>query len=111
MRVKDLDFPRHAITVRDGKGRKDRETLLPLTCGAALNDHLEKVRRQHENDLSNGLGRAPLPNALQRKYPNADRQWGWQYVFPASSHYTDPHTGIRRSSPKSCVEASRGRKG
>ena len=95
LRVKDLDFQRNEITVRDGKGRKDRLTLLPATCVAALNDHLERVRRLHDNDLRNGLGRAPLPDALQRKYPNADRQWGWQFVFPASSHYTDPRTGIR----------------
>jgi integron integrase len=95
MRVKDVDFPRNAITVRDGKGRKDRVTLLPLTCVAGLDEHLEKVRRQHENDLRSGLARAPLPNALQRKYPNADRQWAWQYVFPAASHYTDACTGIR----------------
>jgi len=94
-RVKDLDFQRNEITVRDGKGRKDRVTLLPTTCAPALNDHLERVRRLHENDLRNGLGRAPLPDALQRKYPSADRHWGWQFVFPASSHYTDARTGIR----------------
>jgi integrase len=86
MRVKDLDFHRNEITVRDGKGRKDRVTLLPVTCTHALNDHLEGVRRLHEDDLRNGLGRAPLPDALRRKYTNADRQWGWQFVFPASSH-------------------------
>ena len=73
MRVKDLDFQRHEITVRDGKGRKDRVTLLPATTTSALNDHLERVRRLHEQDLLNGLGRAALPDALKRKYPNADR--------------------------------------
>jgi integrase len=94
MRVKDLDFQRNEITVRDGKGRKDRVTLLPATCAPALNDHLAGVRQLHLNDLRNGLGRAALPDALSRKYTNADREWGWQFVFPASSHYTDSRTGI-----------------
>jgi integron integrase len=80
MRIKDLDFRRNEITVCDGKGRKDRVTLLPTTCRPALNDHLEAVRQLHENDLRKGLGRAPLPDALARKYPSADRQWGWQFV-------------------------------
>ncbi|HEY3122074.1 MAG TPA: integron integrase, partial [Vicinamibacteria bacterium] len=79
LRVKDLDFQRNEIIVRDGKGRKDRVTVLPATCMPALNDHIDGVRRLHENDLRNGLGRAPLPDALGRKYPNADRQWGWQF--------------------------------
>jgi integron integrase len=95
MRVKDVDFERNEITARDGKGQKDRVTMLPASCKQPLLDHLAKVRRQHEHDLRQGLGRAPLPGALSRKYPNADRQWGWQYVFPASSHYTDRHTGVR----------------
>ena len=95
MRVKDIEFERNEITVRDGKGQKDRVTMLPASCKQPLLDHLAKVRRQYEDDLRQGLGRAPLPGALARKYPNADRQWGWQYVFPASSHYTDRHTGVR----------------
>jgi len=95
MRVKDIEFDRNEITVRDGKGQKDRVTMLPASCKQPLRDHLAKVGRQHEDDLLQGLGRAPLPGALARKYPNADRQWGWQYVFPASSHYTDRHTGVR----------------
>jgi integron integrase len=94
-RVKDIAFESNEITVRDGKGRKDRVTMLPVSCKQPLLDHLAKVRRQHEDDVRQGLGRAPLPGALARKYPNADRQWGWQYVFPASSHYTDRHTGVR----------------
>jgi len=94
-RVKDIAFEHNEITVRDGKGRKDRVTMLPVSCKQPLLDHLAKVRRQHEDDLRQGLGRAPLPGALARKYPNADRQWGWQYVFPASSYYTDRHTGVR----------------
>jgi integron integrase len=95
LRIKDIELERNEITVRDGKGQKDRVTMLPASCRQALVDHLAKVRRLHENDVRQGLGRAPLPGALVRKYPNADRQWGWQYVFPASSHYTDRHTGVR----------------
>jgi len=95
LRVKDIEFDRNEITVRDGKGQKDRVTMLPASCKQPLLDHLAKVRRLHEEDLRQGLGRAPLPGALARKYPNGDRQWGWQYVFPASSHYTDRHTGVR----------------
>jgi len=95
LRVKDIEFERNEITVRDGKGQKDRVTMLPASCKQPLLDHLAKVRRLHENDLRQSLGRAPLPDALARKYPNAEREWGWQYVFPASSHYTDRHTGVR----------------
>jgi len=95
MRVKDIDFTRNEITVRDGKGRKDRVTMLPTSCKEALLQHLEKVRRLHQSDLDQGLGQAPLPDALDRKYPNADRSWGWQYIFPASSHYTDRCTHRR----------------
>jgi len=95
LRVKDLDFQRLEIIVRDGKGGKDRLTVLPATCRQELIDHLERVRQQHGEDLGRGLGRAPLPGALARKYGNADREWGWQYVFPASSHYTDRRTGVR----------------
>jgi integron integrase len=95
MRVKDIDFERNEITVRDGKGQKDRVTLLPALCKQQLVDHLKKVGELHENDLRLGLGRAPLPDALARKYSSADRQWAWQYVFPASSHYTDRRTGTR----------------
>lgn len=85
LRVKDLDFRRGEITVRDGKGRKDRRTMLPEALRQPLQGHLWQVREQHEADLALGLGRAPLPDALVRKYPSADREWGWQWVFPASS--------------------------
>jgi integron integrase len=95
MRVKDVDFERNEITVRDGKGQKDRVTVLPGSCKQPLLDHLEAVHRLHQADLSKGLGHSPLPDALTRKYPGADRQWSWQFVFPASSHYTDRRTGIR----------------
>ena len=94
LRVKDIDLQRNEITVRNGKGQKDRVTMLPQSVQAALIEHLDDVRCQHEADLRNGLGRAPLPYALARKYPTADREWGWQYVFPATRHYIDRHTGV-----------------
>ena len=84
LRVKDLDFERRQITVNDGKGRKDRITVLPERWRQPLIDHLERVRRQHESDLAAGYGGATFPPALERKYPNAPREWGWQYVFPAT---------------------------
>jgi integron integrase len=95
LRVKDIDFERNEIVVRDGKGQKDRVTMLPVACRRQLLDHLAKVGQLHEDDLRLGMGRAPLPDAVARKYPGADRQWAWQYVFPASSHYTDRQTGVR----------------
>ena len=95
LRVKDLDFGRGEILVRDGKGQKDRITMLPAALHEPLQQHLRAVRRQHEADLRAGLGRAPLPYALARKYPNADREWGWQWVFPASAHYADSRTEIQ----------------
>jgi glycosyltransferase involved in cell wall biosynthesis len=90
----DVDFARNEITVRNGKGGKDRVTMLPGSARDALLAHLERTRELHQNDLRKNQGRAPLPDALLRKYPNADREWGWQYIFPASSHYTDSATGI-----------------
>jgi integron integrase len=95
MRVKDLDFERDEIAVRDGKGQKDRVTMLPASVKQPLLDHLDRRRQLYLNDLRMGLGRAPLPHALARKYPNADSLWPWQYVFAASTHYTDRHTGVR----------------
>ena len=95
LRVKDIDFLRNEITVRDGKGRKDRVTMLPARAKEPLEAQLAKVRKLHQADLRKGLGRALLPDALLRKYPNADREWCWQYVFPASTHYTDSVTGVR----------------
>ena len=95
LRVKDVDFARNELTVRDGKGAKDRVTMLAESCRKDLLAHLERLRRAHAEDLARGLGRAPLPGALSAKYPSADREWGWQYVFPASSYYTDRRTGIR----------------
>jgi integron integrase len=95
LRVKDLDFGRGEISVRQGKGQKDRVTVLPGALLEALQDHLRRVRQQHDADLKSGLGQPPLPDAPARKYPNAAREWGWQWVFPASSHYLDRKTGSR----------------
>lgn len=96
LRVKDIDFDRNEITVRDGKGRKDRRTVLPHHCKDALGAHLEEVRIQHDADLRQGCGSVALPTAVARKYPNAAREWPWQWVFPATRHYTDRDTGARR---------------
>jgi len=95
LRVKDVDFEQNEITIRDGKGAKDRVSVLPDSCRRDLLGHLERTRRIHEADLRRGLGRAPLPFALAEKYRGADRAWCWQYVFPASSFYTDRHTGLQ----------------
>lgn len=95
VRVKDLDFDRCEIIVRDGKGARDRVTMLPQSLIDPLGGHLRDVRRTHGRDLAAGLGRVPMPTALARKYPNDDRRWIWQWVFPAASHYTDRETGIR----------------
>jgi integron integrase len=96
LRVKDIDFSRNQIVVRAGKGNKDRHTMLPAAAKQPLLRHLQAVKRQHEEDLNQGLGGVSLPNALERKYPNASKEWGWQWVFPATSHYTDRVTGERR---------------
>lgn len=86
---------RQEVRVREGKGRKDRVTMLPSAVREPLRAHLDKVRQQHAGDLARGLGRAPLPDALARKYLTADREWTWQWFFPASSHYVDRRTGVR----------------
>ena len=96
LRVKDLDFAMNQIVVRNGKGKKDRITVLPENPKSLLKEHLVYVRQLHQSDLAKGYGRVYLPNALARKYPNADRQWGWQYVFPAKILSTDPRSGIKR---------------
>jgi integron integrase len=96
LRVKDVDFDRREITVRDGKGRKDRVTLLPDALAAELGSQLARGRRLHETDLLEGGGLSWLPDALERKYPGAAREWAWQWVFPASRAYVDPMTGERR---------------
>jgi integron integrase len=96
LRVKDLDWDQNQLVVRAGKGDKDRYTTFPSAVREPLRVHLAAVERQHKEDLAMGLGRVELPNALARKYPNADREWGWQWVFPATSHYTDRETGQKR---------------
>lgn len=97
LRVKDIDFNMSQLFVRDGKGAKDRITVLPENAEPELETHLEKVKAIHEDDLSRGYGRVYLPYALARKFPNADREWGWQYVFPSKSLSKDPRSGeIRR---------------
>jgi integron integrase len=96
LRVKDIDFARNEIVVRSGKGNKDRYTMLPTAVRDSLAQHLRRVKLQHEADLKAGLGRVSLPNALGRKYPNAGKEWGWQWVFPATSHFSDRDTGERR---------------
>ncbi len=93
LRVKDVDFARREITVRQGKGGKDRRTMLPAISVEALQGQLAEVRRVHERDLSAGFGEVWLPNALARKYPHAAREWGWQYAFPASMRSVDPRSG------------------
>ena len=97
LRVKDIDFGLKVITVRSGKGDKDRTTVLPESVRDRLRDHLEQVRAMHEKDLASGHGEVYLPEALERKYPKAIKEWGWQYVFPSPRLSVDPRSGkIRR---------------
>lgn len=96
LRVKDLDFEYSQIVVRDGKGRKDRVTLLPAAARSPLQLHLAVVREKHMRALARGFGGVSLPDALTRKYPNAAKDWAWQYVFPASRPARDPRTGETR---------------
>jgi integron integrase len=96
LRVKDLDFDAGLVVVHSGKGDKDRTTLLPASLHGELRAHLAQVRQWHKLDLANSHGEAPLPNALARKYPNAGRDWGWQYVFPADKVGVDPADGKTR---------------
>ena len=96
LRVKDVDFATNQVIIRDGKGRKDRVTMLPAAVKAALIAHLEGAREQHQADLRHDAGWVELPGALLRKYPNAGREWGWQWVFPATRLYVERVTGQRR---------------
>jgi integron integrase len=96
LRVKDLDFARNILIVREGKGMKDRVTMLPETVRGPLQRHLERVKALHEADLKKNLGSVYLPFALQTKYPKADREWGWQYVFPSGLLSEDPRSGVIR---------------
>lgn len=97
LRVKDIDFEMNQVVVRSGKGKKDRITVLPDRIKRRLPIHLKVVQRIHQKDLAEGYVRVQLPNALGRKYKNADAQWGWQFVFPAKSRAKDPRSNtIRR---------------
>lgn len=96
LRIKDIDFSGQQVMVRDGKGRKDRPTLLPEAVQPELRNHIQRVRDQHDADLAAGAGFVQLPDALRVKYPSAPREWPWQWVFPATRPYVDPATGERR---------------
>jgi integron integrase len=96
LRVKDIDFATNQVIVRCGKGAKDRVTVLPAVAKGTLARHLERVKHQHDADLARGAGWVELSWALARKYPNAGREWPWQWVFPATRIYVDRVTGQRR---------------
>ena len=96
LRVKDVDFFYNQIVVRDGKGRRDRVTMLPQNIKMPLQRHLQDVHQLHAQDLQAGAGHVYLPYALERKYPHASHEWVWQYVFPAAQPSRDPRTGIVR---------------
>ena len=96
LRVKDLDFDRGELVVRDGKGGKDRVTMLPAALRGPLREHLARVKAQHEADVAAGRGSVALPGALRVKYSGAAVEWGWQWVFPATRFYVDRQTGERR---------------
>jgi len=96
LRVKDVDFAYARITVRDTKGGRDRVTMLPVNLAAPLQRHLQKVKAQHEQDLADGFGEVWLPDGLARKYPNAAREWSWQFVFPSSRISVDPRSQVKR---------------
>jgi integron integrase len=96
LRVKDVDFSYNHIVVRDGKGDKDRVTMLPLNVKNSLHRHLQEVKTLHERHLTEGFGSVYLPYGLESKYPHANREWGWQYVFPSAKRSIDPRTGAER---------------
>jgi len=96
LRIQDMDFSYRQITVRSGKGEKDRVTLMPDCLTDSLQEHLARVRRLHRMDIDEGYGEVYLPYALERKYPNAGRSWSWQFVVPAAKRSADPHTGVIR---------------
>lgn len=96
LRVKDVDFSQHQLMIRDAKGRESRVTVLPSSLMESLVHHLKSVQQLHQQDLAQGYGSVYLPFALERKYPRAEREWIWQYVFPAERRSIDPRTGICR---------------
>lgn len=93
LRVQDIEFTRNEITVRDGKGAKDRVTMLPESLKTPLQDHLRKVKAIHEQDVRDGWGRVQMPEALDRKYPHAPTDWRWQWVFPQENRWRNKQTG------------------
>ncbi len=96
LRVKDIDFEMNQVVVRDGKGQKDRVTMLPENVKTALKEHLKYVKKRHEKDLAQGFGSVYLPHALAKKYKNAPKDWRWQYVFPSKTLSMDPRSGVKR---------------
>jgi len=96
LRVKDIDFAQQCLTVRDGKGDKDRITILPESLLTPLEEHLRRVKQIHQKDLKDGFGAVYLPGALEKKYPNANREWAWQFVFPSKTISRDPRSGVQR---------------
>jgi integrase len=96
LRIQDVDFGMKSLLVRAGKGDKDRITLMPEAVLQPLQDHLSRVKEIHENDLVKVGGEVYLPDALERKYPNAGKEWKWQYVFPSAGLSVDPRTGKAR---------------
>ncbi len=93
LRVKDVDMDLNTLTIRSGKGDKDRTTILPAAVKEQLKNHLAEVKKMHERDLSHGHGEVHLPDALNKKYPKAGKEWAWQYVFPANNISVDPRSG------------------
>lgn len=106
LRVKDVDFERNEITVRDGKGKKDRITMLPAKIKTPLAEHLRRIRNQHAQDLTKGNGSVELPYAIAKKYPGASKEWGWQWVFPATRFYyhQDSHQRRRHHYHQSAIQ-------
>ncbi len=96
LRIQDLDFAQHEILVRSGKGEKDRRTMLPDRLINPLREHLRGIQELHAEDLRRGFGAVQMPYALERKYPGSEREWRWQFVFPAARLSTDPRSGIVR---------------
>ena len=96
LRIKDIDFDYKSVTVRDGKGQKDRTTMLAKKIVDPLKKHIKNIKELHEKDLANGYGSVYIPNALEKKYPNIAREFGWQYLFPATQLSIDPRSGIKR---------------
>lgn len=109
LRIKDLDFSQNQIVVRNGKGEKDRVTMLPATVKEPFLQHLREVKCQHEEDLRRGRGRVSLPYALERKYPNAGKEWGWQWVFPRLKPLYRPGDGREVTAPPPRIGSPKGR--